>query len=104
MEGNKKEARTIRQSHTAKADEQKKRKELKTVLADPEEEILMALAQIKVIDGLLLGQAENSEALELEGMAEAACRLTQASLDTFERLDVVGLVVKARAAGRPGPK
>ena len=67
-----------------------------------EDEILLALSQIEVVDGLLYaetihGDNENGSALELTGMADAAWRLTRASLETFERLDVVQLVVNARA-------
>lgn len=65
---------------------------------DEEQQILLALAQITVVDGLLYAVAthEKDSPLDLEGMASAACHLTRASLDAFKRLDIGELVVNAR--------
>ena len=46
-------------------------------VADPEEQILHALAQVRVVEGLLLAEAEinGGSPIGSEGVASAACRL-----------------------------
>jgi len=63
---------------------------------DPEQQIIVALAQLQVLDTLFLALANNKSLDLVPDQMGAASYLTGSILKTFERLDIVQLVVNAR--------